>query len=35
MINGNDTINEALLKAKAKKVFIEGNFVKIIKGFFR
>jgi len=32
MINGNDTINEALLKAKAKKVYIEGNFVKIIKG---
>lgn len=31
MINGNDTINEALLKAKAKKVYIEGNFVKIIK----
>ena len=32
MINGNDTINEALLKAKAKKVYLEGNFVKIIKG---
>ena len=32
MINGNDTINEALLKAKAKKVYVEGNFVKIIKG---
>lgn len=32
MINGNDTINEALLKAKAKKVYLEGNFVKILKG---
>ena len=32
MINGNDTVNEALLKAKAKKVYLEGNFVKIIKG---
>ena len=32
MINGHDTINEALLKAKAKKVYLEGNFVKIIKG---
>ena len=32
MINGNDTINEALLKAKAKKVYLEGNFVKLIKG---
>lgn len=31
MINGNDTVNEALLKAKAKKVYIEGNFVKILK----
>ena len=31
MINGNDTINEALRKAKAKKVYIEGNFVKILK----
>jgi hypothetical protein len=31
MINGNDTINEALRKARAKKVFIEGNFVKILK----
>ena len=32
MINGNDTVNEALLKAKAKKVYLEGNFVKLIKG---
>lgn len=32
MINGNDTVNEALLKAKAKKVYLEGNFVKILKG---
>lgn len=31
MINGNDTINEALRKARAKKVYIEGNFVKILK----
>ena len=31
MINGNDTINEALRKAKAKKVYLEGNFVKILK----
>ena len=31
MINGNDTVNEALLKAKSKKVYIEGNFVKILK----
>lgn len=33
MINGNDTVNEALRKAKAKKVYIEGNFVKILKDF--
>jgi hypothetical protein len=32
MINGNDTVNEALRKAKDKKVYIEGNFVKILKG---
>jgi hypothetical protein len=31
MISGNDTINEALRKAKSKKVFLEGNFVKILK----
>ena len=31
MINGNDTINEALRKARAKKVYLEGNFVKILK----
>ena len=32
MISGNDTVNEALIKAKSKKVYIEGNFVKILKG---
>jgi len=31
MISGNDTINEALRKAKSKKVYLEGNFVKILK----
>lgn len=31
MINGNDSINEALRKAKSKKVYIEGNFVKLLK----
>jgi len=30
MITGKDTVEEALRKAKAKKVYIEGNFVKII-----
>lgn len=32
MINGNDTVNDALIKAKSKKVYIEGNFVKLLKG---
>jgi len=31
MINGNDSINEALRKARSKKVYIEGNFVKLLK----
>jgi len=31
MINGNDSINEAFRKAKSKKVYIEGNFVKLLK----
>lgn len=30
MITGKDSIEEALRKAKAKKVYIEGNFAKII-----
>jgi len=30
MINGKDTVEEALRKAKSKKVYIEGNFVKIL-----
>ena len=30
MINGKDTVEEALRKAKGKKVFLEGNFVKIL-----
>ena len=30
MISGKDTIEEALRKAKAKKVYIEGNFAKIL-----
>jgi hypothetical protein len=30
MISGKDTVEEALRKAKAKKVYIEGNFVKIL-----
>lgn len=30
MINAKDSIEEALRKAKAKKVYIEGNFAKII-----
>jgi len=30
MITGKDTVEEALRKASAKKVYIEGNFVKII-----
>lgn len=32
MINGNDTVNEALKKAKSKRVYIEGNFIKLLKG---
>ena len=32
MISGNDTVNEALLKAKSKRVYIEGNFTKLLKG---
>ena len=32
MISGNDTVNEALAKAKSKKVYIEGNFTKLLKG---
>jgi len=31
MISGNDTVNEALAKAKSKKVYIEGNFTKLLK----
>lgn len=31
MISGKDTVNEALRKAKTKKVYVEGNFVKILK----
>jgi len=30
MITSKDTVEEALRKAKAKKVYIEGNFVKIL-----
>ena len=30
MITGKDTLEDALRKAKDKKVYIEGNFVKII-----
>ena len=30
MINGKDTVEEALRKAKAKKVYLEGNFVKLL-----
>jgi hypothetical protein len=30
MISGKDTIEEAMRKAKAKKVYVEGNFVKIL-----
>ena len=30
MISGKDTVEEALRKAKAKKVYIEGNFAKIL-----
>ena len=30
MINGKDTVEEALRKAKGRKVFLEGNFVKIL-----
>ena len=29
MISSKDTVKEAILKAKAKKVYIEGNFVKL------
>ena len=29
MISSKDTVKEAMLKAKAKKVYIEGNFVKL------
>lgn len=32
MINGNDTVNDALKKAKSKRVYIEGNFLKLLKG---
>ncbi len=30
MISSKDTVKEALLKAKAKRVYIEGNFVKLL-----
>lgn len=30
MISSKDTIKEAILKAKSKKVYIEGNFVKLL-----
>jgi hypothetical protein len=30
MISSKDTVKEAMLKAKAKKVYIEGNFVKLL-----
>ena len=30
MISSKDTVKDALLKAKAKKVYIEGNFVKLL-----
>lgn len=30
MISSKDTVKEAILKAKAKKVYIEGNFVKLL-----
>ena len=30
MISSKDTIKQAILKAKAKKVYIEGNFVKLL-----
>jgi len=30
MISSKDTVREAILKAKAKKVYIEGNFVKLL-----
>lgn len=30
MISSKDTIKEAILKAKSKRVFIEGNFVKLL-----
>ena len=31
MINPKDTVQEALLKAKAKRVYLEGNLVKSAK----
>lgn len=31
MISSKDTVKEAILKAKAKKVYIEGNFVKLLE----
>ena len=30
MISSKDTVKEAILKAKSKKVYIEGNFVKLL-----
>jgi len=30
MISSKDTVKEAIIKAKAKKVYIEGNFVKLL-----
>ena len=30
MISSKDTVKEAMLKAKSKKVYIEGNFVKLL-----
>jgi hypothetical protein len=34
MINPKDTVQEALLKAKAKRVYLEGNLVKILSKQF-
>ena len=34
MINPKDTVQEALLKAKAKRVYLEGNLVKILSKHF-
>ena len=34
MINPKDTVQDALLKAKAKRVYLEGNLVKILSKQF-